>query len=305
MRIQLISKLNGYGLSRDVEVLRSILEPMGHEVNFTDWRTVRNVRRHHYHVNLFLELVNPAFFQSASRNYLIPNPEWFIDGWEKHLPAFDLILAKTRDCERIFSGMNVPTRYIGFTSEDRFTDEALEEFNPWGQVLHMVGHSVAKGTAAVMDAAKQLHGVQFTFIGKNAPKYGHPNVAVIRNATDVEVKGHQNMHAVHCQPSSYEGWGHVLNEGRSVGALVITTAAEPMSELITPDFGFGAAHCAEPKERLAIHKNVCLDSLVEMIQSAVDCVGTDAQVAIGTRARAAYLKGREDFIGNITELLAA
>lgn len=305
MRVQLISKNNGYGLTRDVEVLRSVLEPMGHEVHFSDWRSPRNVRRHHYHVNLFLELVNSGFFPSAPRNYFVPNPEWFINGWEKHLPAFDLILAKTLDTERIFSGMGLPTRFIGFTSPDRF-----DEFSPWlpdecGEVLHLVGHSVAKGTASVLEAARQIPDVKFTVIGKNAPKDVPANVKVIRSATDTEIMGHQNAHPVHCQPSSYEGFGHSINEARSVGALIVTTAAEPMSELITGDFGFGASYCSVSDERLAQHKNVCVDSLVEMIQAAVDCVGTEVARPITYRARAAYLKGREEFIGNITELMAA
>lgn len=37
---------------------------------------------------------------------------------------------------------------------------------------------------------------------------------------------------VHVCPSSREGFGHYINEARSVGALVVTIAAGPMNELV-------------------------------------------------------------------------
>lgn len=304
----MISKDNGYGLTKDVKVLRSVLDQVGHDVHFTDWKKPRSVGRKFFHVNVFLELVNPAFFGQAERNYLIPNPDWFIDDWKRHLPAFDLILAKTRDCERIFAGLAqppqpaYPVKYIGFTSEDRY--DQFRGAVTHTDVLHLVGDSIYKGTDKVIEAAKRLHEVKFTVIGKNAPKQVPPNVTVIRKATDELVAAYQNT-AIHCQPSTYEGFGHAINEARSFGALVITTAAAPMDELITEGFGFGAECCSATRERLAVHKHVCLDSLVEMIQIAVECRDTgEAQLAM-ERARQAFLDGREEFRRNITELLAA
>lgn len=303
MRIQLVSKDNGYGLTRDVEVMRAVLEPHGHDVVFTDWRTPRRVSDKHFHVNFFLELVNPWFFRQATKNYFVCNPEWMLGDWEKHLPSFDLILAKTRDCERIFTAKGLPTRYIGFTSPDYY-EGCAEDLPHWPMVVHFVGHSVAKGTAAVIEAARQLPQVHFAVIGKNAPADVPANVGVIREPTDREFIAYKHA-PIHCQPSSYEGFGHCINEARALKALVITTAAEPMSELITEEFGFGAAHCEEHTERLARHKSVCVDSLVDMIQAAVDCINTSVAGELGDKARAAYLRDREEFTRNITDLLAA
>ncbi len=38
-------------------------------------------------------------------------------------------------------------------------------------------------------------------------------------------------------PSSTEGYGHYINEGRSVGGIIITLDAPPMNELVSSDNG--------------------------------------------------------------------
>ena len=42
----------------------------------------------------------------------------------------------------------------------------------------------------------------------------------------------RNIHGVHICPSEMEGFGHYINEARSVKALVIGSNASPMNELV-------------------------------------------------------------------------
>ena len=37
MRIQAITRNNGFGLTKDIQVLREVFEPLGHTVDFTSW----------------------------------------------------------------------------------------------------------------------------------------------------------------------------------------------------------------------------------------------------------------------------
>ena len=85
MRIQLISKDNGWGLTKDVNIIRSVLVPMGHEVDFTPWDTPRKLPRHYYDANIFVELLNPAFFSQGRANYAFLNPDWSLPPWIKFL----------------------------------------------------------------------------------------------------------------------------------------------------------------------------------------------------------------------------
>lgn len=303
MRIQLISRNNGYGLTTDARILRSILEPQGHEVEFTDWKTPRNVGTRFYHINFFLELVNPVFFGQAQRNYLFANPEWTMEAWMNAIRRMDAVLCKTHDCERIFQELGVRTIYTGFTSEDRLAEVTVDQA---GDVLHLVGNSIAKGTGQVVETAKKLPDVRFTVIGKAAPKEVPPNVTVIRNAMDSDVRVHQNVHAVHLQPSTYEGFGHCLNEARSVRALIVTTAADPMMELATPEFAFGAQACNTNRQHLAVHKQPCVDGeggLVDMVRSALEVVQNGRADILGDRARAAFINDDALFKTRLNNLI--
>jgi hypothetical protein len=47
----------------------------------------------------------------------------------------------------------------------------------------------------------------------------------------------QGAASMHVCPSVREGFGHYLNEGRAVGALVVTVDHPPMNELVTPPAG--------------------------------------------------------------------
>lgn len=299
MRIQLISRDNGFGLTRDVSVLRSALEPMGHEIDFTPWNSPRKVAKHHYDANVFVELLSPAFLGQARMNYAFLNPEWTMPGWIKYLSGIDLILAKTHDAERIFKGYR-PTKYTGFTSVDRLTvRQGLDS------ILHIQGDSTAKGTEQVIEAARRLPEIEFVLCGKRLPDSVPENVVAIRGSQDDSwIRNYQNAATVHCQPSTYEGFGHVINEAKSCGAVIITTAAEPMTDLVDPSFGYGVPHCSEQldKHGLAVHKIPCVDGLVEAIRHAHE--RTDKE-QLGALARQSYLDGKEQFTKRIQELFPA
>ena len=50
---------------------------------------------------------------------------------------------------------------------------------------------------------------------------------------DARLRYLQNAHTFHICPSEAEGFGHVLMEGLSVGAVLVTTDGAPMNELVT------------------------------------------------------------------------
>jgi hypothetical protein len=61
-----------------------------------------------------------------------------------------------------------------------------------------------------------------------------PNVNFIGNRLDdSEFIDMANRNLIHICPSTVEGWGHYINEAKSMANVVVTTNARPMSELIT------------------------------------------------------------------------
>lgn len=291
MHVRLISKDNGLGLSRDMAILRRTLIAISGEkmrVETVDWQSKPSPER--ADLNIFLELVNPAHFRAAKRNIFVPNPEWFMREWRPHLQGFDQVWAKTRDCEAIFKGLHRSVVFTGWTSPDLF-DGTVERKK---RLLHVAGGSSAKGTEQVLQAMAMLgDGFDLTLVSRkpwNAPA----NVTQTGPLSDAELRRVMNEHAIHLCPSSYEGFGHYINEARSVGAVIITTNAAPMNELVRPTFGLGAALASVSAQNLAQHKHVEVSSLSQCIAMAMTAP-QEVLDRLGKLAREAYLSDDSAF----------
>ena len=302
MRIQLITRDNGLGLSHDMQVLRSALVGVsGHSitVEFRDWQAPP-APKHAFDVNIFLELIAQQHYPSAKRNILVPNPEWFIREWRPQLHGLTQVWAKTRDCERIFQGLHRDVRYVGWTSMDMF-DPAVKRNRA---LLHVAGGSSAKGTAAVLEAMRLLPEHQLLMITSRPYASVPDNVTVLGRQDAPTLKRIMNEHLIHVCPSSYEGFGHYINEARSVGAVIISTAAAPMNELVGGEYGVLAGVASRGWQNLATHQHVDPEALALCIRQAMSC--PEALLAeLGTHAREQYLADGQSFEANIIKALSA
>lgn len=234
--IQLIYFNNGAGLSRDANIIESILKPHFNIIK-TDWSKEKEKEAD---VNIYLEHCKPEFEFKASQNIAIPNPEWWELGW--NLKKIDKVFAKTKSCKEIFEQKHRKVVYTSFTSEDRYLPEVekIDEF------YHSAGKSQSKGTLEVIRLWKKVVDIPklnlftkpdletYGGIGKQqAPSINH-RIDFIK---DDEFRVIQNKFRFHMCPSIYEGFGHYINEAKSCKAVVFTTDAAPMNELITKKFG--------------------------------------------------------------------
>ena len=113
--------------------------------------------------------------------------------------------------------------------------------------LHLSGQSAVKGSEAVVEAwSRHPEWPELTVVrrgrrygGEDAPPL--PPLPNVRYETDYvpdqQLRRLQNDCEVHVIPSQAEGYGHVIGEAMSCGAVVVTTDAPPMNELVTPDRG--------------------------------------------------------------------
>lgn len=219
MRFNLISNIsNGVGLQRDYELLRHQLQIRGHVVQGVQFNA-KPPKAHPADINIFLEVVNPIFFSTAPKQWAVPNPEWWFTDWDKY--PWDLILAKTRDCERIFKAkVGEKCQFLGWLARDLYDASIPRE----PKFLHIAGKSQFKNTPAVI-AGCQHAKVPLTVVGEHVGP-------VRRRVTEQELVSLMNSHFCHVMPSAYEGYGQVLHEARGVGQIIITTDAPPMNELI-------------------------------------------------------------------------
>ena len=242
MRFNIISNLiNGVGLQQDYLLLKEALKKRGHAVHGVQFNQKPLVIPK-ADINIFLEVVTPLAFQAAQKQWIVPNPEWWFVTWDVF--QWDMVLAKTRDCQRIFTKKVGETcQYLGWIARDMYRPEIPRE----RKFLHVAGKSQFKNTAAVVHGCQHAR-VGVTVIGEHAK-------GVRWRVEEPELVRLMNSHFCHVMPSAYEGYGHVLHEALACGQIIITTDAPPMNEitpaLLVPSVGStpyhaGLLHKVEP-----------------------------------------------------------
>lgn len=258
-RINLLARDNGVGLSRDLAILARTLSTSGVELTVTAighgkaGNALRHVRlraklaierwregpaQGRFDLNLMCERIWPEYVPLARRNAFLPNPEWFKSEFRPHLDAIDCVFAKTHHAQALFEALGCRTRFTGFTSFDRLRQDVVRE----PRFLHLAGHSGSKGTRPLVDLWRRhpewptLTIVQHS--KRRLPTISVANIAFLtRYLGDEELAVLQNRAQLQLCPSETEGFGHHLVEGMSTGAVVLTTDAPPMNEMIAADRG--------------------------------------------------------------------
>ncbi|HEX2789535.1 MAG TPA: glycosyltransferase [Steroidobacteraceae bacterium] len=326
LKLRLIGKSNGVGLSRDLELLAGALAACGCEVTqqvcerrdrkrrrslltrlamrIGRWRSAGP--RPPFDANIMLEHIWPQFVQQARCNVLVPNPEWFDRRDLAMLGIADRVWAKTAYSEQLFAARGCQVLRIGFDSDDRYQPQVLRQ----PQFLHLAGRSPLKGTRRLL-ALWQRHPqwprltlVQDTPEGTAA---GKPVAANIIHAhgflSDQELRTLQNAHRFHLCLSEAEGWGHYIAEAMSVGALTFTCDAPPMNELVGAERGMlVGARLGEQHNlaRIARFDEAALEAAIER-SLALSAAQLDA---IGAAARHWFLANKHGFVARVQAAVA-
>lgn len=306
LRINLIARFNGVGLTTDLRLLTDALCAQGHAVEYTNIRggklhkyvvpalaraanSLRSrVRAPRHDLNLMLEHVRDEYAPLARRNVMIPNPEWQWPGEVARLPTLDHVLVKTHHAEPIFRSRGCNATYVGFTSPDRL-DRSVPRRR---EFFHLAGRSELKGTQRLLALWRRhpewprLTVVQHAITAKPGPPAANIDHR-IGYVDDATLKRLQNELRFHLCPSETEGYGHYLVEALSVGAIVVTNAAEPMNELVTHERGVPVACRASGRKNLATtyeFDETAMTTAVERLTGT-----NEAELAhLGAAARAWY-----------------
>ncbi|MGC8519317.1 MAG: glycosyltransferase [Steroidobacteraceae bacterium] len=320
--VNIIGWDNGGGLSRDIALLRQVLEAEGCRVFLNRayrgaaplrWfsRAVRRLYasrfgavavgwagfRSPYELNIHLEEPQAGYFWLAERNVLIPNQEMFTPRSIPHLAGVTEVWVKTRVAEQLFARLGCQVRFLGWSSEDRLAHGSADPKANLG--LHVAGSSTGKGTDAVLDVWERNPGWPTLRVLRRPQNYlgrtvrwrereSTPNIEIITDRVEEGVlRRLQNTSAIYLCPSEAEGFGHIILEGLSVGSVVITTDAPPMNELVTADAGLLVQ--VERSEPMGIGERYFVnhDDLERKIGRALS-MSQDEREAFGRAARSRF-----------------
>ncbi|KAJ3120233.1 hypothetical protein HK100_012888 [Physocladia obscura] len=215
------------------------------------------------------EYPNKHLLDENVRNVWMPNLEQISHQQMHYFAKMHTILCKTRaTCVAINkfldTGLNgtdlhrPQTIFMSHSSPDTLLDVppaiVLSQKRDFNAFIHTFGSSGRKSSFAVFDCW-EMHPEWPTLIliGNTRPVQfrmrhwsaelkakGEPrhfkfpkNVRVINDRLDVaHLRALQYQSAVHICPSEQEGYGHYINEARSLGSVVLTTAYPPMNEFV-------------------------------------------------------------------------
>lgn len=321
-RINIITRYNQNGLGRDAQLVATVLSQAGFTVNIDEvgkssfdhklYRIQDNFQRFicdkitgvpPYHINIFIEDVMPPYLPYARVNCLIPNPEWFRDGWRSFLPKFDYILCKTRQGQAIFNQLGCRTEFISFTSFNRFNSSMVKGDNSF---LHLAGANPQKGTQAILTLWQQHPEWPEIVVIQNrrgVEKVVAPNIKQITNfVPDDALIQLQNQAGVHLCPSEVEGFGHSLVEGMSSQALVLTTDAPPMNEIITAERGILVKASHQEKQSLGVRYFVGLQHLETQIETILGMESSQRR-QLGKQAQEWYRQNDQFFREKLVEFI--
>lgn len=228
LTINVVGWLNGKGTEADLLILEEAISHFGHTVNKLSFDEEKITPAD---INIFVESIPTDKLSWAKINWLIPNPEWFVQE-KKLLKKIDLVLCRTRQSDSIFRSLGRPTYYLGFTSIDCFIPDIKKDYS---HLLHLAGSSHLKGTKALQIIWQANASLPLLTIVRFPSKYvsHQSNLHWITYKLPVdELRLYQNQCGIHLCPSESEGFGHYIMEAMSAGAIVITTDAPPMNELI-------------------------------------------------------------------------
>lgn len=299
MKIGLITNLKSRGLCLDATLIGTFLASNGHEPTFIQYDEHRGGE---YDLLIFFETIaEDKLSLSKAAPWLFVNPEFIYDRDINIIrEKFSKILCKTKEAFRICSEL-FPEQavYTGFLAQDRFDNDIPRAKN----FLHVAGSSRVKGTESVISAWRWRHNgkpldasliVVCDWWEDDVP----PNVVVLKNIEEEQLKLLQNSCLFHLQPSGTEGFGHTIRESLSVGATLLTTNKPPMNEVkapyLVPSVGSYQFHKAEIHEvsPLDIHKAVKAMLALETHEFAQ------------WKPREIFLQGNEEFKENFKALLA-
>lgn len=321
IRVNLIARDNGFGLSRNLKLLRDALAESGFEVTISGIRrgALRKalhplkLRAHtlarrlagrgaqRWDVNLMLERVRPEYLPTARCNVLMPHPEWFDERDRAWLPRLDRAFVLTHHAQPIFEALGLRTDYTGFTSEDRL-DAAVPRERAF---FHLAGRSSNKGTDTLL-AAWRKHPEWPRLTVLQSPRVARevvsaPNIVHrVDYIPDGELKRIQNARRFHLCPSETEGFGHYLVEAMGVGAVTVTLDAPPMNEMVTPERGALIPYSRTDTQGLAttyFYDGASLETVIERLLAT-----PDAELErLGKAARAWFEDNDRAFRARIAE----
>ena len=284
MGVRVISRDNGVGLSRDLQLIAQVLRDAGvhtqtvgfggsqlgnrlHEAGLLARRAVARAGRHaavrRTRVSTLPATGTP---QPADAESGVVPAEVASHGCRVSSACCARPTTRRASSLRWVAGRPTPASpaRIASTRQSR-RDDAF---------FHLAGRSTAKGTEVLL-ATWRRHPEWPRLTVVQHPKVATPAAPCanidhrIDYLDDAALQRLQNANRFHLCPSEAEGFGHYLMEAMGIGAVVLATDAAPMNELVTPQRGVLIPVARTRREGLVDHALVDQGGIEQAVERAL------------------------------------
>lgn len=246
MRVNLISSFGNHtGLTQDVSLMRGILSAVFEKD--IQMRGVPHVFPHceEAEVNIFLETINPSLLSYARKNIWIPNLEWAYKSWEPYFHMVDEVWVKTREADEKLKSLNIPCKYIGWTSIDKVYAEKVnfsKAFIPVGKNIFRNPRPIFQAYMKIAQESQDLYNkLPMLYVPFNPrhiqiqipPSITDKVTLIDRDLKETEYDEILKDCGLCICTSAVEGFGHAVNECMSVGMNLILSPIRPFQEDLT------------------------------------------------------------------------
>lgn len=276
---------SGSGIIQDAGILLDLLQGEGFRGRLLPFRHASSKRERRlkyiyqlwrymrpFRVQIHLQHIWREQFTFSRNNLVFPNQEFFDPDILGKLTKLHAVCCKTHYAQNLFDPLPFNSIYTGFTSRDKYRDGYFKDYR---KVLHVAGSSDWKGTAEVIELWKyHPEWPELIVLWSPLDSYGNPrkkrecsqNIRVInKRVGEAHLVELMNTCGIHLCPSSTEGFGHYIMEALSTGAIVITTDAPPMNELISSEYGYLAEADPAGEQFMSTLYRVRVQSLGECV----------------------------------------
>lgn len=214
-----------------------------------------------------------------------------------------MFLAKTRKAEQVLSDYlklnnltHIPVRFMSHSSVENsiHTRNYTRNFD---RFFHSFGNSGMKSTPEIVDC--WLMHPEFptiTILGKDLTRYEdkqRDNINYVQGPVDIpELFKLQSENSIHICPSTREGYGHYINNGRSSSSLILATDFGPMNEFIRNYSGVPIKFSRHNSEDYQLFPNIQVyvskSGICDAVTRVLEDLSIDDRIEYGRRARSMY-----------------
>lgn len=238
----------------------------------------------------------------------ISNPECFVERDLEKAKKISWFWHTTRMSQNILQSKFPESMhtYIGFTSPAINPSQPLD----YNTFIHFRGKSSHRHTQEILDAWQshpdwphlrvQLYGPDCPLALNRWTHSGNISIymgQMTREAYEKEVA----VGGVHLCLSSQEGFGHYINEARSMGALVVTLDAPPMNELITSEYGILIPASSVEPMHMGFSYKASPSDICKGIEKVL-ALPLNSRIELANKSKLAYHIEKSEFFQRIFEI---